>query len=199
MAADLQESLLSDSTIRLFGREMKDIQLADLAKRQEAYGFPPAGPQGAKKAAMALQGDLKRRSANRLLGNQLLAADARIARIYLFSFQNEIFNLVKPALFVVNGEGVPIKVDGNLASATGVGELSGYLGTDLNVWAYDRDDLSIRLDIMTGTFDRILLDYEIGDEGLHGYVRGGNEFGRPQPAGRRGVRGRGRRWRSDDE
>ena len=63
----------------------------------------------------------------------------------------------------------------------------------------DRDDVSVRLDVMTGSVDRILLDYELAEEGLQDFVRGGAELGMPAnlSGGRRPRRGR--RWRSDDD
>ena len=50
---------------------------------------------------------------------------------------------------------------------------------------------------MTGSFDRILLDHELAEDGLQGFVRGGGQVGQPSRGGR--GRGRRRRWRSDDE
>ena len=73
------------------------------------------------------------------------------------------------------------------------------LNPDLSVWTVDRDDLSVRLDIMTGSFDRILLDYELAEDGLQDFVRGGSELGTAVEPRRRAAPRRGRRWRSDDE
>jgi hypothetical protein len=37
---------------------------------------------------------------------------------------------------------------------------------DMMVWAYDKSDLSIRLDAETGTFEQILLDIELSTDRL---------------------------------
>ena len=39
--------------------------------------------------------------------------------------------------------------------------------------------MSVRLDVMTGSFERILLDVELAEEGLQDFVRGGAELGQP--------------------
>lgn len=217
MATGLSESLLSDSTIYLFGRVMSDIMLDPNRSKPDVYRI--------RRAGQAVPPDLARRSPNHLLADQLLSPDAAIARIYAFSFQNEYFELVRPALFVVNGPGdLPLWSDGDDRQTekplddgivergderkqreyafplglTGLAQMNENLATDgLRVWAYDRDDYSLRLDIMTGTFDRILIEHEFAEEGLQGFVRGGQELGRPSPTG--GRRGRGRRWRSEDD
>ena len=196
MAQGLRESLVSDSTIYLFGRPIDDLQLA---RDPEIYNTGPDAPP------------LARRSPNHCVVDQLLSKDARIARIYAFSFQNEFFELARPALFVVNGDGDdPLRDEkdpggvwerrqyGYPLGLTGLSQSGGGLATELRVWAYDRDDFSVRLDIMTGPFGRILLDYELAEDGLQNFVRGGGQLGQPSPLGTRG-RGRRGRWRSDDD
>jgi hypothetical protein len=184
MATELPETLVSDSTIWLFGRVMEDILLNPKRASDDVYKLRPKDPNA-----------LGRRSPNHFVVDQLLEDDARLARIYAFSFQNELIDLATPALFVVNGDGVDPQ---GLVGGTGLGEMLGTFGGGLKVWAYDRDDFSVRLDMTTGSFDRILLDHELAEEGIQGFVRGGAELGRPAPMGGR-HRGRGRRWRSEDE
>jgi hypothetical protein len=203
MATGLPETLVGDSTIYLFGRVMEDLKLQPGA---DAYRIEDGG-----------QPALRRRSPNHLVVNQLTSPNATIARIYAFSFQNEFFELVRPALFVVNGDGeIPLWSDADdpkeprtddrvrrqyayPIGLTGLTQMGGNLATELKVWAYDRDDFSVRLDIMTGSYDRILLEYELAEEGIQGFVRGGGQLGQPAPMGGRRGRGRGRRWRSDDD
>lgn len=210
MATGLPETLVGDSTIYLFGRVMDDIRLVvpeDVYRIGEEYKPGEGEPRR-----------LRRRSPNHLVVDQLRSPGALIARIYAFSFQNEFFEMVRPALFVVNGEGeTPLRSDDDLQDddmverrgdertqrdysfplgLTGLASMGGNLATEIRVWAVDRDDFSVRLDIMTGSFDRILIEHEFAEEGLQGFVRGGGELGRPSPSGRRG---RGRRWRSDDD
>jgi hypothetical protein len=204
MATELPETLVSDSTIWLFGRVMDDIILNPKRAKDDVYKLRPKDPNA-----------LGRRSPNHFVVDQLLEDDARLARIYAFSFQNELIDLVKPALFVVNGDGVDpqglefrsrvaggstesVSIFGGAVGGTGLGEMLGTFAAGLKVWAYDRDDFSVRLDMTTGPFDRILLDHELADEGIQGFVRGGAELGRPAPMGGR-RRGRGRRWRAEDD
>jgi hypothetical protein len=243
MARGLPETLLSDSTIYLFGRVMTDIQFVGRER-------PSAAAEARNAQAPAEGGDeqepseedeewadptmvkdpyrigdgrpLRRRHPNRLLADQLMSPDARLARIYAFSFQNEFFELVKPAIFVVNGNGViPLRSQndrrnefpddpggprgdereqreyGSPLGLTGLAQIGGNLATELRVWAYDRDDYSLRLDMMTGTFDRILIEHEFAEEGLQGFVRGGASLGTPTGVSSRRRRPRG--WRSDDD
>jgi hypothetical protein len=163
----MPETLLSDSSVLLFGREVTDLELV-----KDAH----SGSTGA-------------------IADLLKADDATIARIYSFSFQNEFFDLASPALFVVRGEGT--LVDSETVEQTGLSRLAGDLAEDLRVWVLDRGDVSVRLDVMTGSLDRILLDYELAEEGLQDFVRGGGQVGKPASlSGRSRRRGR---WRSDDD
>ena len=178
----LPESLLTDSTIWLFGRVLEDLTLRNAEASRQAY----AG----------------RSSVTQLLRDELLAEDARIARIYAFSFQNELFDLVKPALFLVNGGGEDLERARASAPvrALGLNVLEEFLAADLRGWAYDREDVSVRMDVMTGPLDRILLDYELTDDGFQPFsARGGAELGRPAPMGNRRRGKRSRRWRAEDE
>lgn len=117
-----------------------------------------------------------------------------LARIYAFSFQNEFVELTSPALFLVPGKGEDV---GDTLDLTGLARIPDLLNPTLTVWTAERGDLTIRLDIMAGTFDSVLLDYELADEGLQGFVRGGNTLGTPTAVSGRRRRPRG--WRSEDE
>jgi len=163
------ETLLSESTVLLFGRLVDDLKLD-----------PKAHASGTGAIAELLKAD-----------------DARIVRIYSFAYQNEFFNLASPALFVLRGDGSD--VDETLAN-TGLSRLEGTLSEGLKYWAVDREDVTVRLDVMTGRVRRILLDFELTEEGLQDFVRGGSELGLPSnlSGGSRRPRG-GRRWRSDDD
>jgi hypothetical protein len=46
---------------------------------------------------------------------------------------------------------------------TGLATFIGSFGRDMRVWAYDRADFTIRLDMEGGSFDTLLLSNEIGD------------------------------------
>jgi len=127
----------------------------------------------------------------------LRSEDARIARIYSFAYQNELVDLASPALFVVNGEGT--SVDGKVETQ-GLAHVLCGMAEDLRCWSVDRDDVSVRLDVSTGSYRRILLDYELADEGLQDFVRGSAGVGAPANLTGSGRRPRrGRRWRSEDD
>ena len=162
------ESLLAESTVLLFGREITDNGLVEGAH---------ADSSGA-------------------IAELLKADDATIARVYSFAYQNEFFDLASPALFVVRGKGTA--VEGNLDS-TGLSRIEGTLAAGLSYWPVDRDDVTVRLDVMTGSVARILLDYELAEEGLLDFVRGGSELGLPSNLGGGRRPRRGRRLRSDDD
>jgi hypothetical protein len=127
-------------------------------------------------------------------------AGKKLARIYGFVFHNEYFDLGAPALFIVDDNGVPVKKNDNAANAaaTGLGVMP-RIAKDLTIWEHDILDESSRLDVMTGTFDRILLDVELAEEGMQDFVRGGNGVGLPTNLSARTRPRRGRRWRSDDD
>lgn len=164
----MPETLLSEANIHLFGREVQGLTL----------DVTVLGNRGSIAKALSKLGD------------------PRVARIYAFVFQNEYFDLVSPALFVVNGPGDD--VDHTKVESTGLASTPPKLTKDLKVWSPERCDMTIRLDVSTGSFDRVLLEYELGEPGLQGFApRGGNQLGQPAPLGVR--RGRRPRWRSDEE
>lgn len=179
----MPETLYSEATIHLFGRAMSDLSLrprgdADAAgdgdaDRVEVRECEDVGP---------IQGTLGR-------------GGRTIARIYAFAFQNEYVELASPALFVLRDNGQPID-DG--LDLTGLSRIPEELNEDLTVWRVEREDLTVRLDVMTGSFNRVLLDYELADEGLQGFVRGGGTLGTPTAVNSR-ARRRPRGWRSDDD
>jgi hypothetical protein len=174
------ERLLFPSRILLYGRVVVDLQI---------------GAQAGIAEPVPLLGD------NRFLQRQLdppgaVPADApQIARIYGFSYEGHYYDLAKPALFLVHGPGVgadpvpaappppphrrvarpPADVD-----HSGVGATAKSFPDDMMVWAYDKGDFSIRLDVETGTLEQILLDVELSSErlkmtfgGMHTRLRGG--------------------------
>ncbi len=163
----MTETLLTGSTVWLFGRVMEDIELKKIDRNNTLLKNPLAKSMGAD--------------------------DAQLARIYAFAFQSEVFILTQPAAFLVHGDGEEVDEEKCLLRDGLTG-----LPNNLMAWPYDRADLTLRLDILTGTFDKLLLDYEIGRDGLHDYVRGGRDVGAPMAARPATPRG-GRRWRGDDD
>ncbi|TPE49913.1 hypothetical protein [Amaricoccus solimangrovi] len=166
----MAETLLSGSTVWLFGGVMTDITFTPPA------GQSGPGPQGR-------------------LFESMKHKDARLARIFSFGFEGQFVSLEKPAIFLVHGDGAEITKE--LLAGIGLPLTQKDFAAGVKAWEYDRDDMTLRLDQVTGSFSRVLIDYEMGREGLQDYVRGGRQVGAPtalSPAPRRG-----RRFRSDDD
>lgn len=157
----MAERLIFPSRVLLYGRVVVDLQI---------------GAQGSINEAVPLLG------ANQFLQNQVAATGAQIARIYGFSYEGHYYDLAKPALFVVHGAGVdaerpvpgppttppaPPSPPSRESRAPDETDRSGVAATprsfseDMRVWAYDKGDFSIRMDVETGTFEQILLEAEL--------------------------------------
>lgn len=149
------EFLLQVSSVLLFGKELSDLKL-------EKTG--PTPPD-----------QLNRKGANQFLQKQFDAGGARLARIYAFSYEGGFYELPCPAIFLVHGEGFdpeyPPPGDDRYSRAPSVSEQTGLasqvgsFARDIRVWAYDKSDLTIRLDVATGTIDEVLLALEVETSG----------------------------------
>ena len=156
---DEGETLLGLSSVYLFGRQLSDLIL----KAKYENGLPATGK-------------------NRFLRRQLMAGDARLARIFAFSFEGAFVELVRPAIFLVHGPGMnpddppPTNVEGEVefsrlsrspgsSARTGLGWQTGAVAKDMRAWAYGKDDISMRLDIETGPLEQILLSAELDEDG----------------------------------
>lgn len=118
----------------------------------------------------------------------------KVAQIYAFAFHNEFFELDAPTLFLLDKVGKDVTK--NVADI-GVAVLPEFAG-GLTVWQVDLDDVSTRLDMVSGRFSRILIDMELTEEGLQDFVRGSNGLGLPSSLGP-STRRRRRRWQSDED
>jgi hypothetical protein len=146
----MPETLLTPTGIKLYGRVVQGLAVA---------APPLANPP--------LVG------ANQFLNAQLNAPNPRLARIYTFSYEGHFYDLPKPAIFLVHGNGMPVRdgtavayggrnrsdVDssGVVAKEWEFADAAGPPPGDLLVWEYDKGDFSLRLDIETGPFEQILL------------------------------------------
>jgi len=144
----MAETLLSSSAILLYGRVMTDLTLD-----QTAYtGITGTGTLN-------------------YLHSQLNVAGAKLARIYAVSYAGEFYAFAAPTIFLVHGDGDPANpVPGPAfrapsdADDTGVGAQNYDFSSDMQVWTYDKNDLSVRLDLSSGTLKDILLEAEFGDD-----------------------------------
>ncbi|MGD9507864.1 MAG: hypothetical protein AB7I59_02980 [Geminicoccaceae bacterium] len=139
----MAESLLSPSGVKLFGRDFADLALA------KRGSFEP-----------------ERRGGNNFLRQQLEAGGAKLARIYAFSYEGDIYFLPKPYIFLVHGDGVEVIEPGNpkAGSATttidhwGVVAKIDRFADDVRMWEYDKEDFSLRIDIVSGPLSEIALE-----------------------------------------
>jgi hypothetical protein len=103
---------------------------------------------------------------------QLKLGESCFARIYGFSYEGTYYELPRPALFLVHGEGTDIAEEfgGRMRTAatraralgdpslTGLAAADFQFAEDLRVWSYDKADYTIRMDVETGMFEDVLLD-----------------------------------------
>ncbi len=171
----MPESLLSPSNILLYGRLVTDLQIVH-------EDDPEAGGKAEEEIHQPFV--VGRGGRNNFLQEQLKDPESGLARIYGFSFEGQYYDLMKPALFLVHGEGeVADRVVGALGNArqarapeeadrTGVAAQGYSFSEDIRVWSYDTGDYSMRLDVETGPFEQILLDAETRLNKLEGSYTG---------------------------
>jgi hypothetical protein len=150
----MPETLLSPSNVLLFGRIVTDLTIVqqNIPDNHSPFDGPRTG-------------------GNRDLEEVLMSGSnnivSRFARIYGFSFEGTYYDLPRPSLFLVHGDGkkaseVKTNVP-NKARAPGEPSLSGVAAADyqfadeLMVWSYDKADYTIRLDVESGMFEDVLL------------------------------------------
>jgi hypothetical protein len=144
----MPETLLTPSSIKLYGRLMRSLK----------YTNDTAGTG---------LGD------NKFLQKQLEVSgkgSPNLARIYAFSFEGAYYQLPRPSIFLVHGDGLPTGNWNNNSTVDESGvagrewDFSGYTPhskspgpDDLYYWEYEKGDFSIRLDLEAGPFEQILL------------------------------------------
>jgi hypothetical protein len=120
---------------------------------------------------------------------------SRLARIYAMSFEGAFYNLPKPAVFVVHGEGKAVSNPGFASAGTAMDE-SGLpvrefaWESDIRYWEYDKEDVSLRLDIVAGTLDEILIDATLSAASKYAMTSRAEVAARAELAARAEVAGR---------
>lgn len=175
----MAESLLSTTNVLLYGRVLDDLQIAHPEVPSPFHDGPAADCPGVEVHQQGL-------GANRFLREQLEHRgpedvdeeerdfDARLARIYGFSYEGQYFDLAVPAIFLVHGEGaIAERPVGDRPRASRAPEVADRSGTgaqehsfsdDMRVWSYDKGDFSLRMDVDAGPLDQILLEAELALE-----------------------------------
>ena len=155
------ETLLTPSSVMMYGRLMKDLQL------DPNYTLT------------------KGMSRNEFLWHQLKLepkkTQPKLARIYGFSYEGHYYDLLRPAIFIVHGDGVDAQPTANPESGNvppGTVDQSGVAAKgwdfmhDIKLWEYDRGDFSLRLDVESGTLEELLLEAELDDDSNEGFYSG---------------------------
>ena len=148
----MPESLLSFSEVLIYGRELKDLEY--------------------KRIASGGQGDNKH--LDKQFGVAKGAKGPRFAKIYGFAFEGTYYDMPEPVIFLVHGEGDlvadPNKPADDASRAPkepgigGVAAAAYQVADEIRVWKYDKSDQTMRMDVMTGQFEQVLLDIYFGDD-----------------------------------
>ena len=187
------------------------------------WGLEAKGPIGANTPLTFIpfesdRGFSNRRGINRQLEEQMNGAG--FARIYGFSYEGRYYDLARPALFMVHGDGEPASLPGKLsgkggkkdednphlaraplqASETGLAASDFQFAEALRVWSYDKADYTIRMDVETGMFEQVLLDAELDEDAIATFSGGQRARVSGQRARVSGQRARvsGQRARASD-
>lgn len=132
----MDDTIVSARRVALFGRPFASLTLVK--------GQDPTGSGGST-----------------TLEKQINHDDARLARIYAYAYEGQHTLLRFPAIFLVHGAGED--------AATAVTSLlikPEKFESDVKVWYADRRDITLRLDLESGTFAEVLMGPETADGGL---------------------------------
>ena len=157
--APLHEALFAPSTVRLFGRPYIGLEL-------NVFGLNPAS-----------------NSPLALLLEKASAVDSkfkpRLARIYGFSYMGAYYKLAEVPVMLVYGEGfeVPHGMEDSVRKA-GFEFSDGMFLKDVRMWALDRMDYGVRIDVSIGWLNDILMADAMDDCGPP------DDPDSPQPGGR---------------
>ncbi len=151
----MPETLLSPSNVLLFGLVVKDLNI------DHTGGASHDPAKGGRKGV------------EHELSKQLKDPHAKFARIYGFSYEGFYYDLPRPVLFLVHGDGDDVSPDigagpPNVARSVPDAEVGGVGAGDFQVadhikfWSYDKADYTIRMDVDNGMFQEVLLDAMLG-------------------------------------
>ncbi|WP_282152084.1 pentapeptide repeat-containing protein [Ruegeria atlantica] len=149
----MPESLLSFSEVLIYGRELEDLE----------YKRIPSGGKGANKHLDEQFG---------VENGEKELNGPRFAKIYGFAFEGTYYDLPEPVIFLVHGKGGlvadPNEPPDNASRAPKEPGIGGVAAADYQVadgirfWKYDKSDQTMRMDVMTGQFEQVLLDIYFG-------------------------------------
>lgn len=146
-----EESLIASSAVRLFGRAFAALTIAPDAQTLFNRGQRQAGSPSPFRNPLVDKLDPTN------------VPPPRLARVFGFSFEGRYLALRVPALFLVHGEGVEVAAGDAIAfQQLGAPSREQFFAANLRVWLYDRSDMTVRLDVGTGTLQEMLIDPEGG-------------------------------------
>jgi hypothetical protein len=145
--------MLRQGNVKLIGEPFPQLALGPNpggpTSQQPLAGEAEAEPQPGPDAQPGPQGSLDA---------QLRHAAARFARIYGFSFEGHYYDLAKPVIMLVHGDGVALGAAPPTILESDEAARIWEFSRNLRQWNYDKLTMSIRLDIESGTIEQILLD-----------------------------------------
>jgi hypothetical protein len=172
------ETFLEPTRIFLFGKKFPSLKYdptsmsggADAEARAEApqkeyedFKIPPAA-DAALKAGKPQEAELPMPPSPVEWALRQVENDGIFARIYGFSFEGHYYKLPRPVLFLVREERArnPEEAVGGgwrqfNTRFTGVEGKDWQFSEDIMVWAVDRYDMAISLDVEIGSYDQVLL------------------------------------------
>ena len=177
----MTETLLSPSNVLLFGRKVEDLNI-DHTKNHD-----PFSGIGARKGKNSLLSDQFTPEEGTGRAKTKIAC---FARIYGFSYEGAYYDLPRPVIFLVHGDGQlatqerpappaaaaahdrnPSRAPGD-PSLTGLAAAEFEFADEVRVWSYDKADYTIRMEVDTGMFEQVLLDAFFDGGGGGGRVSG---------------------------
>jgi hypothetical protein len=151
------ETFLEPTRIFLFGKPFPTLVYdpRPMGPEFEALNVPAAGaelPMPPGRVEQALR--------------QAAEADGIFARIYGFSYEGHYYKMPRPLLFLVRGEEdrsrMPEEPGGDYRQFNtrfvGVEARDWQFGNDIRVWAVDKHDIAVRVDVEIGTYNKVLLE-----------------------------------------
>jgi hypothetical protein len=111
-------------------------------------------------------------------GDPIHAEPNGFVRVYGFGFEGKYHGLDIPTIMLLKGPGAELK-GSELKKAMNV------LSSDIKEWVCDKFDQTTRLDAVTGPIEKILLEFQLGEDDHHGgRVSGGRVSGGRVSGGR---------------
>lgn len=169
------ENIFTPFEIKLFGRVLEDLQIVRPVPNpsvteargkgfRKASDFDDSLLEQQVKGAYDFEIDP---STNKPKDERTPRSTPTLARIYNFAYEGELYQLPKPTIFLVYGEGTSpegaIFKNSNAGNSTTVDETGTasrhwFFEDDIKMWVYEKSAMTIRFDLATGSFEDILLE-----------------------------------------